>query len=89
MSNDKGYDFELERIISEIKSSKAQVVGLQFPEGLKSRAVEIAAEIEEKTAAKTIIFTDPTYGACDLKEEQAKKLGLDLLVHFGHTEFKG
>ena len=83
------YDFELPKIIERIKEEKAKTVGLQFPEGLKQHAVEIAREIEAKTKAKTIIFIGPTYGACDLvKEEDAKKLELDLLIHFGHSEFK-
>jgi len=90
MSNmdESGYDFEVERIIGEIKKSKARRVGLQFPEGLKQYAVEIAAEIEEKTNSLTVIFADPCYGACDTKPEQAKKLKIDLLVHFGHTSMK-
>jgi 2-(3-amino-3-carboxypropyl)histidine synthase len=80
------YDFEVERIIGEIRRNNAKLVGLQFPEGLKTYAVAIAKEIEEKTSAKTIIFIDPIYGACDTKETQAQMLGLDLVFHFGHTE---
>lgn len=83
------YDFELPRIIKEIKKEKAKRVGLQFPEGLKKHAVKIAQEVEEKTSAETIIFIGPTYGACDLvKEEDRKRLQLDMLIHFGHSEFK-
>jgi 2-(3-amino-3-carboxypropyl)histidine synthase len=82
------YDLEIERIIKEIKKTKAKTVGLQFPEGLKDRAVEVAEKIEAATGATTVTFVDPTFGGCDLKLEQAKKLGVDLLVHFGHTEYK-
>jgi 2-(3-amino-3-carboxypropyl)histidine synthase len=82
------YDFEIGRIIEEIKRSDAKLVGLQFPEGLKTYAVEIAKEIEEKTKAKTFIFIDPVYGACDTKEKQAEMLGLDVVFHFGHSEMK-
>ncbi|MFH1056061.1 MAG: diphthamide synthesis protein [Candidatus Altiarchaeota archaeon] len=81
------YDFEIERILAEIKKTKAKRVGLQFPEGLKGRALDIAREVESKTRAKAVIFADPTYGACDLKESQSKKLKLDLLIHFGHMKF--
>jgi len=76
------YDFEIERILKEIKKHNAKLVGLQFPEGLKTSALSIASEIEEKTDAKVVIFIDPCYGACDLKEIP----GMDLLIHFGHTE---
>ena len=82
------YNFEIERVLKEIKKNKAKFVGLQFPEGLKEHAVDIAGEIEEKTGAKTVIFIDPTYGACDTKEKEAKMLGIDLIFHFGHTELK-
>lgn len=85
---DCDYDLEVARIISEIEKEGAKIVGLQFPEGLKKHAVDVAAEIEGKTGAKTVIFTDPTYGACDLKHEQAEKLGVYLLVHFGHSKFR-
>lgn len=86
MSDD--YDFELDRVVEEIKKNKAERIGLQFPEGLKQHAVDIAREIEDKTKAKAIIFIGPTYGACDLKEEVAEKMKVDMIVHFGHTEFR-
>ena len=81
------YDFEIERVLNEIKKNNAKLVGLQFPEGLKKYGVEIAKIIEEKTKAKVVIFIDPTYGACDTKNAQAEMLGPDLVVHFGHTGF--
>ncbi len=80
------YDFELEKILREIEKTNARIVGLQFPEGLKEYAVIISAEIEDRTNARVIIFTDPTYGACDTKDDEAKKLKIDLLIHFGHTK---
>ncbi|ODS35871.1 MAG: hypothetical protein A7316_03170 [Candidatus Altiarchaeales archaeon WOR_SM1_86-2] len=80
------YDFEIEKILKEIKENNARLVGLQFPEGLKKHAVRIAEIIEEKTKAKAVIFTDPTYGACDTKNVQGEMLDLDLIVHFGHSE---
>ena len=81
--NETNYDFEIKRILKEIKKQNAKLVGLQFPEGLKTSALAIASEIEEKSDAKVVIFIDPCYGACDLKEIP----GMDLLIHFGHTEF--
>jgi len=81
------YDFEIEKIIEKIKDGNFKLVGLQFPEGLKMSAVQIANEIETKTQAKTIIFIDPIYGACDIKLSDLKTLNIDLLVHFGHEKF--
>jgi 2-(3-amino-3-carboxypropyl)histidine synthase len=81
--NEREYDFELKRILNEIRNNSAKLVGLQFPEGLKKNALAIASEIEEKTGSNVIILIDPCYGACDLKEIP----GMDLLIHFGHTDF--
>jgi len=80
------FDFEVEKIILEINKNKFKFVGLQFPDGLRKYAVEIAKEIEEKTDAKTFIFFDPIYGACDTKSKEAEILKLDLIVHFGHEK---
>ncbi|MFH0863457.1 MAG: diphthamide synthesis protein [Candidatus Altiarchaeota archaeon] len=81
------YDLELERVMLEVRRTGAKRAGLQFPEGLKDQALDIAALVESSTKAKVIVLADPTYGACDLKRDMLKKLGIDLLIHFGHTRF--
>jgi 2-(3-amino-3-carboxypropyl)histidine synthase len=81
------YDLELDRVVAQVKKAKARRVGLQFPEGLKDMALDVARQVEARTSATVIVMADPTYGACDIKRGQARKLGVDLLVHFGHTEF--
>ena len=81
------YDFELDRIVDEITKSSAKIVGLQFPEGLKTKALEIAREIEKRAGCTTVIFADPCYGACDTKDLEAERLGIDLVVQFGHDPF--
>lgn len=86
MSLQDRYDFESERVACEIKTSGAKRVGLQFPEGLKSEALAIAADLEARTGATCIIYADPTYGACDPKYHIAETLGLDLVIHYGHTD---
>jgi len=81
------FDMEVGRIVSEVRKADARRVGLQFPEGLKEEALGIAREIEAKTRADVIVMADPTYGGCDIKRSAAEKLGVDLLVHFGHSRF--
>jgi 2-(3-amino-3-carboxypropyl)histidine synthase len=78
---------DLEKALRAIRESGARIVAVQVPEGLKQRLVEIASEMEEKTGAKTVSFVSPCYGACDLKDAEAKALGAQLLVHFGHLQF--
>ena len=80
----KGFDFEEERIKQEITKQDAKRVLLQFPEGLKPEAPRLAA-IVEKAGALSIISADPCYGACDIAAGEAERLGVDLILHFGHA----
>ncbi len=77
------YNFELERVIKEIKKQKAKIVCLQFPDGLKKKAAEIAEYVEKSTKAKCIIWMSTCFGACDIPNVKA-----DLLIQFGHSEQK-
>jgi 2-(3-amino-3-carboxypropyl)histidine synthase len=80
----KGFDFEEERIKQEIIKLGAKQVLLQLPEGLKPEAPRLATVVEE-TGALPIISADPCYGACDLAIDEAERLGVDVIVHFGHA----
>ncbi len=81
----KGFDFEEERIKQEIAKLGAKRVLLQLPEGLKPEGPRLA-KIIEGTGAVPIISADPCYGACDLATAEAERLGIDLIIHFGHTK---
>jgi 2-(3-amino-3-carboxypropyl)histidine synthase len=78
---------DLESAVSAIKGRKAKIVLLQLPEGLKTRNIEIASELEKKTGAAIVSTIDPCFGACDLAENSAKQINADLIVHLGHTRF--
>ncbi|MFA5084725.1 MAG: diphthamide synthesis protein [Candidatus Paceibacterota bacterium] len=76
------YSLDIEKAIAEIKKQKAKLVCLQFPEGLKPRALKVADEIEGKTGAKCVIWLGSCYGACDIP-----KIDADLLIQFGHSKW--
>ena len=78
------FDLEEKKLKEEIKKRKPKIVFLQLPEGLKPDAPRLAAVVEE-TGALPIVSSDPCYGACDLAVSEAKILGADLIVHYGHT----
>ena len=59
---------------------------LQFPEGLKQKALEHAKKLESE-GNEVFISASPTYGACDLAIDEAKRIGAEKIVHFGHAEF--
>ncbi|RLF12142.1 MAG: diphthamide biosynthesis enzyme Dph2 [Thermoprotei archaeon] len=80
------YDFELDRIVEEVKRVKAGKVALQLPEGLKPHALSLARKIEEEVNCQAYVLSDPCYGACDIALQEAKTLGVDLLIHFGHSQ---
>ncbi|MGC8647579.1 MAG: diphthamide synthesis protein, partial [Candidatus Micrarchaeia archaeon] len=60
---------------------------LQFPEGLKQKALEYAKKYEQE-GNEVFISASPSFGACDIAIDEAKAIGAEKIVHFGHTEFK-
>lgn len=83
------YDFEIERVAEEILKKKAKRVLLQFPEGLREQAFGVVRELSGRVEAEFFVSGDPCYGACDLPLWQAKSLGVDLIVHYGHSPMLG
>jgi 2-(3-amino-3-carboxypropyl)histidine synthase len=81
------YELELERVTSEIKRRGARRVLLQLPDGMRTFAFQIAEYIRNAGPTEVIISGDSCYGACDLASRQARELGADLLIHYGHTCF--
>ena len=80
------YDLELDRIIKEIKKSKAKFVLLQFPDGLKPYATAVVDYLREKTKAEFLIWLGSCYGACDTPVGIEKlKPKIDLVIQFGHN----
>ncbi|XP_044270849.1 2-(3-amino-3-carboxypropyl)histidine synthase subunit 1 isoform X1 [Tribolium madens] len=81
----KNYNFEVHKTIWRIRELQAQTVALQMPEGLLLFATTIADIIKEFTGADSVIMGDVTYGACCIDDLTAKALGVELLVHYGHS----
>ncbi|WP_407416298.1 diphthamide biosynthesis enzyme Dph2 [Methanobrevibacter sp.] len=78
------YNMDLDKVIRKINSKNVKNVGLQFPEGLKMQAINIAHSIEEECDVNVIISGDPCFGACDVSDYKMKD-SVDLIIHFGHT----
>ena len=77
-------DLEINKAIEKIHQTKAKLVCLQLPDGLKPLASEIKDKLENKTGAEILIWLGSCYGACDTAA--VDKLGVDLLIQFGHKE---
>jgi len=82
------YDLELDKVISIIKKEKAKTVCLQFPDGLKPKATEVAKIIEDKTHVNVLIWLGSCFGACDVPNLDSIKPKVDLLFQFGHSKWK-
>lgn len=76
----------IEELVSEVKKQGAKKVMIQLPEGIKIRAQEISEQLE-KHGIESMVSLEPCYGACDLRDHEARLLGCDLLVHVGHSDF--
>ncbi|MDI9632530.1 MAG: diphthamide biosynthesis enzyme Dph2 [Methanolinea sp.] len=73
-------------LAEELRRRNARSVALQFPEGLKRRAGEIALFLKGE-GFSVVVCGDPCYGACDLASDVIPHV--DALVHFGHTPVGG
>src|SRR3989441_12334428 len=71
---------EIGRLLDVIRGHNAKTVGLQFPVGLRTTAVDLAREIETKAGVMCLVSADPSFGACDVAE-----MPVDLIVHLGHA----
>ncbi|ARM76362.1 diphthamide biosynthesis enzyme Dph2 [Acidianus manzaensis] len=82
------YFFNIDHVAEEIQKRNAKKVILQFPEGLKYFSTEIVTNLEKRLPeTEFIISGEPSWGACDIAEDEANILNADLIIHFGHTPY--
>ena len=72
----------IEEVCLKLKRKKR--IGIQLPDGLKTKSHEIVTLVSELTGAKVILWGEPTYGACDLADRPLEEIGADALIHMGH-----
>ena len=83
----QGYELELEELLPRIQREHPglQSIALQFPDGLRDYGTQVADIVQQATGALPVISADPCYGACDLCDDEVAKLGIKVLIHFGHS----
>jgi 2-(3-amino-3-carboxypropyl)histidine synthase len=79
-------NFELDKLKSELLARAPKKVLVQLPEGVKQNAFEIRKVIEE-LGIEVIFSGETVWGGCALAVREAKEVGADLIVHFGHAKF--
>ncbi len=77
---------DMKNLIKKIKKTGAKRILLQVPEGLKTYALDMLVATIEKYGISVMLSAEPCYGACDLRDREAKLLGCELLVHLGHSD---
>ncbi len=85
--NYKDYNFELDKVIDTIKLNSSKNVLIQLPDGLKPLAQNLKEDIESKIDVEVWIWAGSNFGACDIPSD-VEKLGIDLIIHFGHSSWK-
>jgi len=79
-------NFELPKLTSELTHLKPSKVLVQLPEGIKQNAFQIQTAIE--SLGIQCIFSGQTcWGGCSISPQEARDVGADLIVHFGHAVF--
>jgi len=74
-------------ILKELKKKRVKRIFIQYPEGLKLRIQSMAKKIEDN-GFETVICCEPCYGACDIRDFEAERLGCDAILHIGHSDLK-
>ena len=80
------FDFESEKLIKELKKRKPKRVLVQLPEGVKQNAFDIL-KIFQELEIEVVFSGETCWGGCSIGVDEAKAVGADLIVHFGHSEF--
>lgn len=81
-----GYRLDVEPVLEEIQKRNYKLIGLQFPDGLRDFYADVSRKVEDATGATTVISADPSYGSCDLADDELAKVRADCLIHFAHTQ---
>lgn len=81
------YIFEEDRLVKDLRRRRARRVLLQLPEGLKREAVRLSLLLEKKAGVEVVVSGEPMWGACDVAMSEAKALGCDVIVLYGHAPF--
>eukprot|EP00928_Gymnodinium_smaydae_P089864 TRINITY_DN73753_c0_g1_i1.p1 TRINITY_DN73753_c0_g1~~TRINITY_DN73753_c0_g1_i1.p1 ORF type:complete len:523 (+),score=119.85 TRINITY_DN73753_c0_g1_i1:54-1571(+) len=83
----RNYDFEVHRTIWRLRKAEIRHVGLQMPEGLTIYATVLADIFRTfvPSVQTCTILGDVTFGACCIDDLGGQSVGVEFLVHYGHS----
>lgn len=79
------HDFEEGKVLKFLRRHKPKRAAVQLPSGLRPHLSGIIRVFTEG-GVEPVIMASSCYGACDLADAEAKRLGCDVLVHYGHAD---
>ncbi|MCA9487736.1 MAG: diphthamide biosynthesis enzyme Dph2 [Nanoarchaeota archaeon] len=80
------FDFEKDFLVEKLKEIKPKKVLVQLPEGIKQNAFDLKKTFED-LGIEAIFSGESCWGGCAIAVTEAKDIGADLIVHFGHAKF--
>ena len=81
------FDIEMDKAVEKIRKNNYKKVCIQLPDGMKPHANRIAEELNSLTGAQVLIWAGSCYGACDVPLH-VDKLGVDILIQWGHSRWQ-
>lgn len=78
------YEIPYKEIIESIQSKQIKKVAIQLPEGIKRYGRHIIKRLDNEVDKELILSGYPCYGACDVKDTELDKIGVDKIIHLGH-----
>lgn len=81
------HNFEVHKSVHRLRRDKARHVGVHLPDGLCQWAT-VLADIFMRfvpSVETSTILGDMTFGACCIDDLGARAVGVDFLIHYGHS----
>jgi len=72
----------VEKFLTE---NEVEKVAIQAPEGIRPKVEELK-ELLLSEGVEPVFLAESCYGACDVADREAKDLGCDALIHYGHSD---
>lgn len=79
------YDLEQERVLQFLRQHRSKRTAIQLPSGLRPQLPRILENFGGGVV-EPVVMAGSCHGACDLADAEAKKLGCDVMLHYGHSD---
>jgi len=80
------FEVDADGLIELIREKGYRKLLLQVPEGLKTGVFLLSGRIERDTGALVLLDGEQCYGACDHAGTRARLLGMEAVIHLGHSD---